>query len=114
MLASDPNLVPLTGSEKAAIVLLTLGPSVSAEILKRLPEDEDLWSVQCAAAVGALGKRVQNQHMGLDPSRSWAISVRPACAACPRSVQIRQASRDLLDSEYSALGVLPCYSRNFL
>src|SRR5579863_788057 len=40
MLTSDPNLVPLTGSEKAAIVLLTLGPAASAEILKQLPEEE--------------------------------------------------------------------------
>jgi flagellar motor switch protein FliG len=40
MLASDSSQVPLTGPEKAAIVLLTLGPAASAEILKQLPEEE--------------------------------------------------------------------------
>jgi flagellar motor switch protein FliG len=31
---------PLTGLEKTVIVLLSLGPAISGEILKRLPEDE--------------------------------------------------------------------------
>jgi flagellar motor switch protein FliG len=40
MLANESVQMSLTGPEKAAIVLLTLGPVASAEILKRLPEDE--------------------------------------------------------------------------
>jgi len=40
MLTSDSSQIPLTGPERAAIVILTLGPLASAEIMKKLPEDE--------------------------------------------------------------------------
>jgi flagellar motor switch protein FliG len=78
MLTSDPNQVPLTGSEKAAIVLLTLGPAVSAEILKRLPEDEvDLIS----SAIARLDS--------VTPTQREAVMERFQTAVEGRSVHIK-------------------------
>ena len=77
MLTSD-NQVPLTGSEKAAIVLLTLGPAVSAEILKRLPEDEvDLIS----SAIARLDS--------VTPAQREAVMERFQTAVEGRSVHIK-------------------------
>jgi flagellar motor switch protein FliG len=82
----------LSGSEKAAVLLLSLGPDVATEVMRHLGEEEVRKVVQAVARVrsvegdrlDAVNREFVETMTQTRASRSTGASSRRRCSAAPR------------------------------